>query len=87
VLVLQEAHKRNQITRLMPFRKFRLQKYLELKEGIAAEDIVDSVSLFIPYGSDVSEQRLAASELTERLVQMAQVGSVSVIGIATQPDN
>jgi hypothetical protein len=70
----------------MPFRKFRLQKYLELKEAVVGEDIVDSVSLFISYGSDASEQRLAASELAERLVQMAQVGSVSVIGIATQPD-
>lgn len=86
-LVRQEAHRRNQNTRLLPFRKFRLQKQLGLREAVVAEDIVDSVSLYIPYGMDVSEQRVVASELTEQLIQMAQIGSVSVIGIATQPEN
>jgi hypothetical protein len=85
VIVRQEAHKRNQF-RQMPFGKFRLQKQLALKEAVVAEDILDSVSLFILHGSDLGDQRLAVSELCERIIQMAKIGNVSVIGIATHPD-
>ena len=84
VLVRQEAYKRNQFTRQLPFRTFRLQPKLALKEEVFGEEILDAVSLFILHGSDLGEQRLAVSELGERLIQMAQIGSVSVIGIATQ---
>ena len=86
-LVRQQAHRNNQFTKQLPFRKFRLQPKLALKEEVAGEDILDAVSLFILYGSDLGEQRLAVSELCERLIQMAQIGSVSVIGIAMQPEN
>jgi hypothetical protein len=48
---------------------------------------LDAVSLFILHGSDLGDQTLAVSELCERLIQMAQIGSVSVIGIATQPND
>ena len=82
-LVRQQAHRNNQF-RLMPFRKFRLQQKLALKEEVGSEDILDAVSLFILHGSDLGDQRFAVSELCERLIQTAQIGSVSVIGIAMQ---
>jgi hypothetical protein len=75
---------KNSRQKLIPFRKFRLQKR-GLKETVVAEDIIDSASLFIPYGSNAAEHTLAASELAERIVQMASVGDVSVIAISTNP--
>ena|ERR1039458_2593115 len=84
VLVRQQAHRNNQFTKQLPFRKFRLQQKLALKEDVFGEEILDAVSLFILHGSDLSDQRFAVSELCERIIQMAQIGSVSVIGIATQ---
>jgi|ERR1039458_3597162 hypothetical protein len=57
-----------------------------LKEEVLGEKILDAVSLFILHGSDLGDQRFAVSELCERLIQMAQIGSVSVIGIAAQPE-
>jgi hypothetical protein len=74
---------KNSRQKLIPFRKFRLQKKSGLKEAVVAEDIVDSASLFLPYGSDAAELNLAASELATRIVQMASVGHVSVIAIST----
>jgi hypothetical protein len=87
VLVRQQAHQKNQFIRQLPFRKFRPQPKLALKEEVVGEDILDTVSLFILHGSDLGDQRLAVSELCERLIQMAQIGSVSVIGIVTKPDS
>ena len=76
---------KNSRQKLIPFRKFRLQKKSGLKEAVVVDDIIDSASLFIPYGSDAAERNLAASELAERIVQMASVGDVSVIAISTNP--
>jgi hypothetical protein len=50
--------------------------------------IFDFFAVIVPLKGAVGHSYgLAASELTERIVQMAQIGSVSVIGIATRPDN
>jgi hypothetical protein len=48
---------------------------------------LDAVTLFMLHGSDLGDQNLVVSKHGEKLIKMAPIGSVSVIGIATRPDN
>ena len=60
--VLQELPRKNRIRRQLPFIDFIAKRdKLALKEEVMGEEILDAVSLFILYGSDLGEQTLAVS--------------------------
>jgi hypothetical protein len=71
----------------MPFRTFRLQKQLALKEAFVSADIDNTIFVFIPNDADAGGKQVIANETAAIVRKMSDNGDVVLLATSLNPQN